>query len=1270
MKTNKLCLGLCSLMLFSAAAKAQNPTEYIKWQGENDKFYQAYNAWKPGQPLYPNAAEDENFFISRIKPRERFRHSATQIDKTLSEETDKNVLNWVPIGQAEGGNPNALPSGIYDSDVFSMWSYITHYGNWTAPMIRMPGAFADVAHKNGVVTSTLASIPWAVSINATDGGHGSNLAAMYNGGADKFVKFLKQYGIDGWGMNSEFSTNSTFAHSLQDFMAEVYQKAITDGEWKNYAAAWYTLVGNDGSMYTTNGLGTDNMNYFYKNGKPVSNYAFGNYNWGEGQLSTNKTLAEGVGRSSLDVYAGMNLQAGQYVNWLALQKYPTSIGLWGAHNMNIFFESRNELGSAPEVKQTTYLGRTERFFSNGAQNPAKKFTIQPGNISTSFDGLSKFHGISAMATAKSVLSWNLDDAAFFSFFNLGNGQFFNIKGKKAYTGEWYNIAMQDYLPTWRYWFAQDFLGTEVVDNGLKATFTWDDAWFGGSCMKIYGTSATEYLHLFKTKFALKKGDKIRLRFKVISGSSDINLAASAEGSETDKQDVSILKASDVELGEWVEKVIEVKDSGRKALKLAGKTMAVVGLEFANAQDLELRLGEFSILRGDAVKPAKPVIDKNYTKILKYNYKGLDAKVIFNMEKPANMEEGEHIYNSDVKTAFFKVYIEQAGKQSFVTATTSWAALLFAAPFNDKLEKKVKIGVSAVGLDGVTESDIAWSDELTVEDDKLSISDKVVVDKATVKPGQEFTVKFEDTNHQPVTWKLFDLDGNVVKEAEGNSFSHSFDQLGVYTVQVFEGNELKQTIPGLVQVSSTDVGSVPEIKTFTFNSKEATANEKTDKEQVNEMAYTSNNSNGTVSQGLNLKEAPITIAPKEVFGNSLTGRENFSFSFWVRFAELKDGQGYQLFNIRNPMGKWPNNNWGTVWSDYTPGKNLYHIVHRCSDNKDHPQNYYDLDLKVGVWTHFCFTFEKKGATTLMKLYINGQYLPSTEYGRERQPQIKGDNTEGWTGTTPVLAEDFIMFGGSTRDLAGIDGAVDDVKVYNTVLTPAQVKEQMLSSTPMEDSGKDNLVGFWDFEVDANANGVFVSPTSNKAELAMRKLEAANNTVEGATKFVDFPPSYTAGCPFVAGSKFKVETSTKWIFDGGQLSDKTSTETEGSAKVTYKKDGLYTGKLILLNSWGKAERTIKVINVGNVNTAVEELTDEVSLQAFPNPFVEQVNLHFAENGQYIVGIYDLSGKLVSRKTLNAYAGSVVAINVDAPKGIYLLRVQTAEGKLLRTIKLQKK
>ena len=55
--------------------------------------------------------------------------------------------------------------------------------------------------------------------------------------------------------------------------------------------------------------------------------------------------------------------------------------------------------------------------------------------------------MSTWMTAKSTLSWNLAEEPFISYFNLGNGKFFNWKGERKNNNSWYNIGVQDYLPT-------------------------------------------------------------------------------------------------------------------------------------------------------------------------------------------------------------------------------------------------------------------------------------------------------------------------------------------------------------------------------------------------------------------------------------------------------------------------------------------------------------------------------------------------------------------------------------------------------------------------------------------------------------------------------------------------------------------------------------------------------------------------------------------------------------------------------------------------------
>lgn len=1260
MKT-KTSLCLAAVLISSTSLLGQLPTKYVKWTGDGDKFATVYSAWQPGKPLYPNAEEDENFFISRIKFRPRFTNQATQVDKDRTADKDKHVLNWVPIGTTNDNNTNALPSGVFDSDVFSTWSYLTHYGNWTAPLVRMPGAFMDIAHKNGVGTSVLSSIPWAITIHPGDGSHGADLASMYNGGAEKFLSLLKQYGIDGWGMNSEFSSSLDFTNKLQDFMANVYDAAITNKQWPQYAAIWYTLVGNNGYLMA-DGLTENNINWFHKNNRPVSNYVFSNYNWGQSHLNKNDQLTKQYKRDSREVYAGMNLQGAEGRRWTLLENAGSSIGLWGAHNRNMFFESRNELGSSPEIMQRTYLSRTEGFFGNGSRNPAIKLPVKD-RLGISVGFLKDFHGLSAFATAKSALKWNLDDMPFFTFFNLGNGRFYNIEGKTVRKADWYNIGMQDYLPTWRYWFSKKYLGSaeaDVKDLGLSATFTWDDAWFGGSSFQIKGTAASEYLHLFKTEFALKSGDKIRLRYKFRSGSADVMLVASAKGQESTEVSASIVDASNVDLDEWTTSEITIGE-GFTDLNLVNQTMAAVALKFEDAKNMELLIGEFSILRGEVKKPATPTVKEEYTKAYNYTYKGVDGKIIFNMPEPANHPQNEVVYNEDVKTAFFKLYSQQEGeKEYFIGTTTSWAGLYFSAPFDVAKAKKVRFGVSAVGLDGVTEGEIAWSEYKAVGTQE--ISETIVIDKPVIKPDQDFTVQFEDPTHADATWEILDDKKQVIQSFPASKkFTHKLPKAGIYSLKYTVGGETKELF-GFIQVSDLSKGAVPSIKTLTFNGSDA-KNVKSEQAKVNELAYTGNSANGAVSRGISLSEKPYSIPSKEV-GLTQPG-QTWSLAMWVKFNSFS---GYtQLLNVRDVQyHQWPQNNWGAVWSGYQPKQKIYEISrrkHYPNGSPEHKQRF-RVDFPIGAWTHLVYVFEKKGDLTALRLYVNGKRAEAIDYTKNGVTKT-GLDEEGFN-VTDYSDKSFVYFGGTAAGRAGVDGVIDDVKLYDSALTDEQVAQEMY-----EAKLTGNIVGYWDFESEMDSDHKFTSKISkltDKPHSWTAIFTADPNGAEGRSIPSSIPSSFEAGSPYLPGELFKVETTAKWLFPRGAVTDATGNDVAGSAKVTYAKKGVFTGKLTLVNSWGTDSREIDVITITDPGSI--ETTDEVSLAAFPNPFVETVNVRFAAAGKYQIAIYDLSGSLVSRKAMDAEAGSIVAVNLDAPAGIYLLRVQTAEGKLLQTLKLQKK
>lgn len=111
MKNSILLTGLA---LYTATASAQCFKEgYVDTGFGSQEFATAVTKWSTDK--FYN--EDDNFFISRIKPKTRFRNAATQVREEINETNDKKLVAWVPIN-----NPlvNALPDGKFDSEVFNM----------------------------------------------------------------------------------------------------------------------------------------------------------------------------------------------------------------------------------------------------------------------------------------------------------------------------------------------------------------------------------------------------------------------------------------------------------------------------------------------------------------------------------------------------------------------------------------------------------------------------------------------------------------------------------------------------------------------------------------------------------------------------------------------------------------------------------------------------------------------------------------------------------------------------------------------------------------------------------------------------------------------------------------------------------------------------------------------------------------------------------------------------------------------------------------------
>lgn len=886
MRRKLLSLGLTFLMSSYLSISAQYMKDgYVSYGTSGDNFRVSGHS----------DSGDENFFISRVKPKARFTDKSTQVNKSFvnwwnwtngtdAANVSRKIAMWTPIGfsheaKAAESPFMAMPNGIYNSEVFSMWQYISHWGLWNEYFMHVPGNFADVAHKNGVSVSAHLSIPWNFGVGgnygswSTSSGWGGVIYDLYSN-QSAVKNFITKYGIDGLGWNSEFN-NTTVTINRESYrwanlaaqvneavaaQVAINRAGINDAVTGKYTFAaenlWYDGVTETGGPSFDNGL-TDSTDDFFVNTttkaktKAKRSSFFFNYNWNSNSsnprglyLPESADKAKSLGRNPYDNYAGFNLQGKEPQlssgtstasdkRWSYLKTQEASIGLWSGHDSNMFWEARNTYGSDPYKSQLTYQQLLERWFTGqdakGICSPLNNIDIDE---SLSNDLNETFFGMSKFVAAQSTLCWNLSTEPFITYFNLGNGKFFNYKGKRQHSSEWYNIGVQDYLPTWRWWWSSEVLGTTATTS-MKAAFDWNDAWFGGSSLHITGTEQNaNYLNLFKTHYALQSGDVITIRYKINSGevkNVDLVLVRNS-GKDSEDESLSsntkeIIKDGAVgDRGLWAEKTITLLSDI--------SNLAAIALKFEGASKLDMNVGELSIKRG-TYNSEVPTPKIASTTILNFSLSGIDGKIIYNLDesKPYNIDNGVSMFNIYAKIT----YSDRTVQTTHMGSTTSWAGIFYNCPYDaNKLKGNatIRLGVSAVGIDGVTESEIAWGDESKLSykdsdsDKNYVISDVIEVSPNNITNGEEFTVKYADPQHAAATsWKLRGpyngIVGSVttINAAEGTTgFTATANTtikdisgvnlnnlpVGFYDLIVNEKNGTVRTLKAFVQVYSKEV----------------------------------------------------------------------------------------------------------------------------------------------------------------------------------------------------------------------------------------------------------------------------------------------------------------------------------------------------------------------------------------------------------------------------------------------------------------------------------
>lgn len=1026
--------------LLSLAALAQRTPEHafdfecvdataarrINW----NEMYRFFDCWQPGTPPDSLCRIDDEFFISRQRPLPRIADGDYYARNDA--QADRKLFMWTPLDDPSA-TWKALPRYSFEGDNFSMWQYVDCHGNWSAPWFRVAAGIADAAAKNGVSVGCLLSVPWAAKVDfSKDDAYSLTLRKMTerNAGGEfkntmKLARLMKYYGINTLGINSEFYADKKLMKTLRLFFADLHDKACQIG-WKA-EAAWYDITNDRGGMTVDRGLGKWNRRMFGRGDIVCTDRLFANYNWTPEILASSVSYAKKLRRSPYDYYAGFDIQGRGLKNkyWQALIDSPVSIGIWGAHAQNLLHQSATDEGTSDVAIQRAYLLKQELAFSGGCRNPAVLPEVRTDCTLANSD-LASFHGLARLLTAKSTIQ----QVPFVTRFNIGNGLRLYKDGAVASDHKWYNLGMQDYLPTWRFWITgiDDSATPATLPSLVKAQLSWSDAYTGGSSLLIHGATPFSRIKLFKTMLSIEPDYELSAVYKLNGDTcSHARLFVALSGNVSEYKEICLPNAK--RAGEWTRFSAKLGSIGLKA----GDKVAMIGIAVTGTGDgYSMNIGELALRaprqRFHTITPQVKEI-----RIIRGRHDSFDFKMRY-----ASKEEhgGEKTYNDEVDTWYYEIYCQQKGMEPLMlTATESWAAYVADAPLAIGRDRCCRFGVRAVAPDGLHSSPISWSEYQDIAYD--TGDDTPAVSKKTIRKGEDFTIRYKDPLMPAARkWEIADAgNGDIVASAENaDSITAAINKEGVFDLLVTGRNGVTKRHVGIVQVTSED----------------------TDRRRSRSCA---------------IADPWMLSIPAQ----AQQGME-YTIAMWLKADSwTHDKEGTNIIQKNTIADKWPYNNWGDlwvqVWPEWTGGSprrrhaanelSFNTLGHADMDSPEPQMMSSGYSLLPGVWTHIAVTQDKD---KWQRMYINGRLVAGpfrADYSSRRDSIADGNKK--------ICAESpaNIYVGGGGVYKAAFNGLADDVQIWSKALSENEIRRCMKGfkddEVPLE------LQGYYTFDnVDCHGN----------------------------------------------------------------------------------------------------------------------------------------------------------------------------------------------------------
>ncbi|GIH16682.1 endo-beta-N-acetylglucosaminidase [Rugosimonospora africana] len=556
----------------------------------------AIKAWTPETDPFAK------YFRSRVPLAKRIRTfaptqanpSLTPNPQLLSLSNDYVEPNNKVVMHPYGDSFNAYALRFWQYlDTFGSWHGLPTFGQIDAPdphfgVVNPPNpTWTDAAHRNGVLS--LGAWFWP-----RDPDEFAPLVERRPDGsfpvADKLIEMATYFGYDGYFINQENQfdpIDPAEALLLQEMLGYLTRTAP-----KGFYVQWYDAMLLTGVVEYQNEFNTKNSPWIISDGTRICDSIFLNYDWSQERLQRSHDYAISLGLDPLQtVFAGTELAMNMFSQpedprWIFPEGMPVRTS-WALFGTDFPFTLATGDKNTVEGQRQAYVYERQ-LWSGPRQDPAHAGRLLPPT-GTDNANPERWDGVAYTNVEKSTVGCY----PFVTRFNTGTGQKFFLRGRLASEQPWFNIAIQDLLPTWQWWVRK---ADGSAYEGLNVDYDYDLAYDGGTSLVVSGALAADAaveLRLFKTWLPVRKDVELNLTYATGRADAESHLRVGLTFAD------SPTKVTWLEVGKS-----NSRGWNHRCLSLgcyAGRTIAALSLGFRSTtalNDYGVHIGALSVQTAD------------------------------------------------------------------------------------------------------------------------------------------------------------------------------------------------------------------------------------------------------------------------------------------------------------------------------------------------------------------------------------------------------------------------------------------------------------------------------------------------------------------------------------------------------------------------------------------------------------------------------------------------------------------------------------------------